>query len=117
MKTVIILKKYKISKAIATVCHRTDADKVLGYHKRQRAIELSQKRMTAHLVGILINGTLLIRFTNHVNWHYRTSALTVMQFPLLYSPGNYIQYFVITNKGKECGKEYVCIHMCVCVCA
>ena len=70
MKTVIILKKYKISKAIATVCHRTDADKVLGYHKRQRAIELSQKRMTAHLVGILINGTLLIRFTNHVNWHY-----------------------------------------------
>ena len=67
MKTVIILKKYKISKAIATVCHRTDADKVLGYHKRQRAIELSQKRMTAHLVGILINGTLLIRFTNHVN--------------------------------------------------
>ena len=86
MKTVMILKKYKISKAIATVCHRTDADKVLGYHKRQRAIELSQKRMTAHLVGILINGTLLIRFTNHVNWHYRTSALTVMQFPFTVQP-------------------------------
>ena len=67
MKTVMILKKYKISKAIVTGCHRTDADQVLGYHKRQRAIELSQKRMTAHLVGILINGTLLIRFTHHVN--------------------------------------------------
>ena len=26
---------------------------------------------------------------------------------LLYSPGNHTQYFVITYKGKESGKEYI----------
>ena len=30
---------------------------------------------------------------------------------LLYSTGNYTQYFVITYKGKESGKEYICIYL------
>ena len=34
---------------------------------------------------------------------------------LLYSTGNYSQYFVITYTGKESEKEYVCVCVCVCV--
>ena len=30
---------------------------------------------------------------------------------LLYSTGNYTQYFVIVYKGKESGKEYICIYL------
>ena len=30
---------------------------------------------------------------------------------LLYSTGNYTQYFVITYKGKESEKEYMYTHM------
>ena len=33
------------------------------------------------------------------------------------STGNYTQYFVITYKGKESGKDsYICVCVCVCVC-
>ena len=34
---------------------------------------------------------------------------------LMYSTGNYNQYFVITYKGKEFEKEYtyICMHICV----
>ena len=30
---------------------------------------------------------------------------------LLYSTGNYSQYFLIVYKGKESGKEYICIYL------
>ena len=32
---------------------------------------------------------------------------------LLYSTGNYTQYFVITYKGKESEKEYICMDICI----
>ena len=34
---------------------------------------------------------------------------------LLYSTGNYTQYLVITYKGKESEKEYMCIYIYVCL--
>ena len=35
---------------------------------------------------------------------------------LLFSTGNYTQYFVITYKGREHEEEYICTYVCVCVC-
>ena len=35
---------------------------------------------------------------------------------LLYSTGNYIQYPLINNIGKEYKKEHICMYICVCVC-
>ena len=32
---------------------------------------------------------------------------------LLYSTGNYIQYFVMSCKGKESKKEYINTHICI----
>ena len=32
---------------------------------------------------------------------------------LLYSTGNYIQYFVMSCKGKESKKEYIYTHICI----
>ena len=34
---------------------------------------------------------------------------------LLYSIGNYIQYLVINHNGKEYEKEYIYIHVYICI--
>ena len=35
---------------------------------------------------------------------------------MLYSTGNYIQYFVIIYNGKESENMHIYTHTCVCVC-
>ena len=51
--------------------------------------------------------------------HIHTTIYKITNKDLLYSTGNYIQYFVITYKGKSL-KKNMCIYMracaCVCVC-
>ena len=37
----------------------------------------------------------------------------IMNKKLLYSTGNYAQYFVMTYKEKENEKEYIYIYMCI----
>ena len=66
-----------------------------------------------------------------INWEIGIDIDTLLYLKeksnkdLLYSTGNYTQYFIITYKGKESGKEYIyiCTHiyciyisMYVCVC-
>ena len=47
--------------------------------------------------------------------HMHTTIYKITNKALLYSTGNYIQYIVITYKGKK-GKRYMYIYVCVCVC-
>ena len=47
--------------------------------------------------------------------HMHTTIYKITNKALLYSTGNYIQYSVITYKGKK-GKRYLYIYMSVCVC-
>ena len=58
------------------------------------------------------------RLGEGINWEFRINIYTLLYIKkkndnkdLLYSTGNYTQYFVVTNKGKESEKEY--IHICI----
>ena len=42
-------------------------------------------------------------------WNDIKNSLCKINKNLLYIIGNYIQYLVITYKGKESGKKYVCV--------
>ena len=42
-------------------------------------------------------------------WHIHTTIYKINNKELLYSTGNYTQYFEITYKGKESEKEYIYI--------
>ena len=51
-----------------------------------------------------------------INWEIGIDIHTLLYIKqitnkdLLYSIGNYIQYFIITHKGKESEKDYVHTH-------
>ena len=47
------------------------------------------------------------------NWHIHATIYKVNNKDLLCSTGNYMQYLVITNKGKGSEKEHVCISVYV----
>ena len=57
-----------------------------------------------------------------MDWEFGVSRCKLLDIEwinnkvLLYSTGNYIQYPVINQNGKEYEKECVCVCVCMCVC-
>ena len=50
------------------------------------------------------------------DWEFRISSYKlkcIQKKVLLYSTGNYIHYPVISHNGKDYGKEYVCLYLCI----
>ena len=57
----------------------------------------------------------MVHRTTELDMTEHTAIYKINSNDLLYSTGNYIQYFVITHNGKECEKEYkhICVYLCI----
>ena len=54
----------------------------------------------------------IVHRTTELDMTEHTAIHKINNKDLLYSTGNYIQYFVITHNGKECEKyKHICVYL------
>ena len=92
---------------------------ICGIYKNDTHMNLFREQKQTHKHRKQIYGYQLGKEGGGINQEFRINRYILLYTKqinnkdLLYSTGNYIQYLIVTYKGKESEKEYICV--CVCM--